>query len=249
MVILYLCFASVAVLAGAGIATFFQEREWEFRLIFGFTAGAVLGFVLMFMIHLFMEVGYVAIIVLWGGFLLIWLLEKLTNRMGKHLANQASGKQKNIWGVNLTLIGLSIHSIGDGFNLSVAAGERALGIPLALAILLHRLPIATIIASALRQNYGFTNIVLRLMPLIIAPFIGAYMGEQLLHGIFLDLTEYLAAFAAGTLLHVVMDGFRSSPTISTDKISYSPKIAFVIGLIITICAIHFIPGVEHEHVH
>ncbi len=256
MLLLYLVIASVTVLIGAGIALVFWHKQAEFRLIFGFTAGAVLGFVLMFMYRLvqpFREDGSLAIlvpiIVMWGGFLLIWLLEHLTHRMQVRLGDQVKVKKKQHWGVDLTIIGLSIHSIVDGFNLSIAAGKPKEGIALALGILLHRLPVATVITTALRQVYGFGQTALWLTPLLIAPFIGAFIGERLLHSIFKDLADYLFAFALGTLLHVVMDGLRGGHEPSAEKISTATKIAFVVGLIVTLCVMYFIPGLEHEHVH
>ncbi|MDE0634306.1 MAG: hypothetical protein OXI43_00445 [Candidatus Poribacteria bacterium] len=248
MLLLYLVIASVTVLIGAGIALVFWGKQAEFRLIFGFTAGAVLGFVLMLMVHLFTEVGYLTIVVMWGGFLLIWLLENLTHRMQERVENHAGTKRKH-WGVNLTVIGLSIHSVMDGVNLSIAAEERTVGVALALIVLLHRLPVATVITTALRQVYGFGQTALWLTPLIITPFIGAFIGERLLHSIFKDLADYLFAFALGTLLHVVMDGLRGGHEPSAEKISPATKIAFVVGLIVTLCAMYFIPGLEHEHVH
>ena len=249
MLILYLAIASVTVLFGAGIAMVFREKQAKFHLIFGLTAGAVLGFVLMLMVHLFTEVGYPTILVMWGGFLLIWLLEHFTHRMQQRIGNRVEIKKKQHWGANLTIIGLSIHSVADGFNLSIAAEEETVGIALALGVLLHRFPVATVITAALRRDYGVGQTLYRLIPLIVAPFIGAFMGERLLHGIFMELTEYLTAFAAGTLLHVVMEGLRGGYTPSEEKISSATKIAFVVGLILTICAMSFFPGFEHEHVH
>lgn len=249
MLILYLAIASLTVLFGAVIASVFREKQAQFRLIFGFTAGAVLGFVLMLMVHLFTEVGYLTVIVMWGGFLLIWLLENLTHRMQAHISNQAEAKKKNVWGVNLTVIGLSIHSVMDGVNLSIAAEEGSVGIALALIVILHRLPVATVITTALRQSYEFGKTTLWLAPLIIAPFVGAFIGESLLHGPFKDLADYLFAFALGTLLHVVIDGLRGGYTLSDEQVGSSMKVAFVVGLILTLCVMYFFPGFEHEHVH
>lgn len=249
MLLFYLFIASVTFLFGAGIALFFREKHSEFTLIFGFTAGAVLGIVLWLMVHLFTEVGYPTIIVMWGGFILIWLLEKLTHRMRDRLGTDSTESKQNIWAVSIAVIGLSIHSVADGFNLSIAAEEKTFGIALALGVLLHRLPVATVITAALRRNYNILYTCLWIMPLIVAPFIGAFMGEHLLHGIFKELTEYLTAFAAGTLLHVVMDGFSGRHEPSKEKVGNAAKITFAVGLIITICAMYFIPGFEHDHVH
>ena len=255
MLVFYLTISSVTVLFGAGLAIVFREKQTEFRLIFGFTAGAVFGFVLMLMVHLvweendLMKVNYLMILVMSVGFLLIWMLEYLTHRIRARFGNQTEVHKKNVWGVNLTLIGLSIHAIVDGFNLSTAAKDPTDGIVLALGVLLHRLPVATVITTALRHNYGVGRTLLHLIPLIMAPFVGAFMGESLQQGVFMELTEYLTAFAVGTLLHVVMDGLRGGCTPSEEKISSSTKIAFVIGLILTLCAMSFIPGLEHEHAH
>ena len=249
MLISYLVIASVIVLLGAGIAIVFREKQAEFRLIFGFTAGAVLGLVLMLMVHLFMKVGYPTILVMWGGFLLIWLLEHLTYRMHARFGTHAEGKKRHVWGVNLTIIGLSIHSVMDGVSLSIAAEKQTEGIALALGILLHRFLVVPVITAGLRLNYGFGQTALWLIPFIIAPFVGAFMGERLLHSIFPDLADYLFAFALGTLLHVVMDGLRGGHASSEEKISNSTKIAVVVGLILTICAMYFFQVFEHEHVH
>ena len=255
MLVFYLAISSVTVLLGAGLAIVFREKQTEFRLIFGFTAGAVFGFVLMLMVHLvweendLMKVNYLMILVMGVGFLLIWMLENLTHRIRARFGNQTEVHKKNVWGVNLTLIGLSIHAIVDGFNLSTAAKDPTDGIVLALGVLLHRLPVATVITTALRHNYGVGRTLLHLIPLIMAPFVGAFMGESLQQGVFMELTEYLTAFAVGTLLHVVMDGLRGGCVPSEEKISSSTKITFVIGLILTLCAMFFIPGLEHEHAH
>lgn len=249
MLVLYLLIASVTVLFGSGIAIIFQEKPVQFRIIFGFTAGAVLGFVLYLMVHLFTEVGYPTVLVMWGGFLLIWLIEYLTHRLRKHIREIDETSKQNIWGVNITLIGLSIHSVADGFNLSVAAKEGPFGIALALGVLLHRLPVATVITTALHRVYGIGYTALWLAPFIIAPFVGAFMGERLLHGVFEELVDYFLAFAAGTLLHVVMDGLRGGCVVSEERMSNSTKIAFVVGFIITLCAFYFIPDLAHEHAH
>lgn len=249
MLLLYSVIASVTVLFGAALAVFYRDKQNEFRIIFGFTAGAVLGSVLMLMVHLFTKVGYPTIIVMWGGFLFIWLLGKLTHRLHARFGNQTDSKKSSIWGANITIIGLSIHSVMDGVSLSIAAEKQTVGIALAVGVLLHRLPVATVITTALRREYGIAQTMLWLIPLIITPYIGAFMGESLLHGAFENITDYLFAFALGSLLHVVVDGLKGGCVPSEEKMSNSTKIAFVTGVIITLCVMYFIPELGHEHVH
>jgi len=255
MLIFYLIVATVTVLLGATIAIYYNDKQVEFQIIFGFTAGIVLGFVLLLIYHLALKelhpikIDYLTILLVWCGFLLIWLLEFITQRIQERIENQEESKKSINWGVHISLIGLSIHAIVDGFNLSVAAKDHEDGIILALGVLLHRLPVATVLTAALRTRYGISHTLMQLSPLMIAPIVGAILGERLQQGIFIEFTDYLTAFAAGTLIHVVMDGLRGGCIPSDGKMSNSTKISFVIGLILTLCTLFFIPGLGHEHAH
>ena len=245
MLILYLAIAVLMVPLGAGIAFVSQVQQKHFGNIFGLTAGAVLGVVLVMMMHLYTEVGYVTILVMWGGFFLISVVERLTTHRRDETERNANSK----WGINLTVLGLSVHSLADGLNLVIAAREEILGGALASAILIHRLPVGTLITVALLRNQTFTKSLVRLTPLIVGPVFGVLLGEQLFRGAFKDLTDYLAAFAVGTLLHVVMDGFRGHYTTESAGLSRIAKALFAIGFVLTFCAIYFLQGFEGGHVH
>lgn len=246
MLIFYLAIAVVTVLLGAGIAFVSQIQQKHFGNIFGLTAGAVLGVVLVMMIHLYTEVGYVTILVMWGGFLLISVIEHLTTHRRDETESNAE-KKKFGWGVNLTVFGLSIHSLTDGLALVIAAREEGLGGALAFGVLIHRLPVGTLMAVALLRDHTFVKVLARLTPLIIGPVVGAILGEQLLRGAFAELTEYLTAFAVGTLLHVVMDGFRGKYTVEKNGLSRFAKVLFVIGFALTFCTLQYL--LEGKHVH
>ncbi len=248
MLTLYLAIAVVTIPLGAGIAFVSKVQPKHFGNIFGLTAGAVLGIVLVMMMHLYTEVGYATILVMWVGFLLISGVEYLT--MHRHDENERHiDNREHRWSVNLTVLGLSIHSLADGFNLVIAAREDGLGIALAFGILFHRLPVGTLIAVALLRDQAFVKALARLTPLIIGPVIGAIIGEQLLRGVFAELTDYVTAFAVGTLLHVVMDGFRGKYTLQKANLNRLAKVLFVIGFVLTFCAVYFFQGFEGKHVH
>lgn len=248
MLTLYLAIAVVTIPLGAGIAFVSKVQPKHFGNIFGLTAGAVLGIVLVMMMHLHTEVGYATILVMWVGFLLISGVEYLT--MHRHDENERHiDNREHRWSVNLTVLGLSIHSLADGFNLVIAAREDGLGIALAFGILFHRLPVGTLIAVALLRDQAFVKALARLTPLIIGPVIGAIIGEQLLRGVFAELTDYVTAFAVGTLLHVVMDGFRGKYTLQKANLNRLAKVLFVIGFVLTFCAVYFFQGFEGKHVH
>ena len=166
-----------------------------------------------------------------SGFLLVFLIDRLT-----HSHAETTVKHR-LWVANLTLIGLSIHALADGFNLVVAVKEPELGTGLAVAILAHRLPVAIALTFAFLRNGSFLSALGRLTPLMIAPLIGAFIGEKLLSGPFGEFTEYLTAFAAGTLLHVLIDDFRIPHTPSpTRSARMTVGIGFVMGLAVVLLA-------------
>ena len=248
MLTFYLAIAVATVPLGAGIAFVSQGQQKHFGHIFGLTAGAVLGIVLIMMMHLFTEAGYITIFVMWGGFFLISAVEHLTTHRRGDTERHTNSTDKR-WGINLTVLGLSLHSLTDGLNLVIAAREEMLGGALAFGILIHRLPVGTLITVALLRNQTFSKILIRLTPLILGPVIGAALGDQLLRGAFGELTKYLTAFAVGTLLHVVMDGFRGNYTVEKTGLSRFAKVLFVIGFVLTFCVIYFFQGFEGEHLH
>ena len=245
MLIFYLAIAVVSVPLGAGIAFISQIQQKHFSNIFGIIAGSVLGVVLVMMLHLYTEFGYLAILVMWGGFFLISAIEYLTT----HRRDEDEQQTDSRWGINLTVLGLSLHSLADGFNLVIAAREELLGGALAFGILIHRLPVGTLITVALLRNQRFAKVLVQLSPLIFGPVVGALLGEQLLQGPFGALIHYLTAFAAGTLLHVVMDGFRGKYTAESADLNRSARVLFVIGFVLTFCAIYFFQGFEGGHAH
>lgn len=249
MLTFYLAIAVATVPLGAGIAFVSRGRQKHFGHIFGLTAGVVLGIVLIMMMHLFDEVGYIAILVMWGGFFLISTVEHLTTHRRGDTERHTNDTDKR-WGINLTVLGLSLHSLTDGLNLVIAAREEMLGGALAFGILIHRLPVGTLIAVALLRNQPFSRVLIRLTPLILGPVIGAALGEQLLRGAFGELTKYLTAFAVGTLLHVVLDGFRGNYTAErTGNLSRFAKVLFIVGFVLTFCVISFFQEFEGEHLH
>lgn len=249
MLIIYLALAVLAVPVGAIVAFVSWEKRNYFGIIFGFTAGVVLSIVLMLMVDLYNEFGISTVAVMWFGFLLIFLVEWLTPRFRESIGKKHHQKTERVWVVNVTLIGLAIHSMADGFYLALAAQEKTVGSELALAVLIHRLPVAIVMALAFLRHYPLSRTLIRLTPLMLGPLVGVLIGKPLLQGTFNELTEYLTAFAAGTLLHVVMDGFRGTHVSSSEKLGNGAKLAFIIGFILTCCIIYFFPNFNLPHAH
>lgn len=241
MLIFYLALVVVMIPLGTGIAFVLRGQQTYFGHIFGLTAGAVLGVVLIMMMHLYTEVGYLTILVMWGGFFLISIVERLTT----HQVGDTNTKNKG-WGINLTLLGLSLHSLADGFNLVIATREEVLGGALAFGTIIHRLPVGTFVSVILLRGHTLANTLIRLIPLMFGPVIGVVLGEQLLRGPFLEVTDYLTAFAVGTLLHVVMDGVRGNYVAENTCLTRFAKVLFVVGFVVAFCALYFSESGHHH---
>ena len=226
MLIICLIIAVLSVFIGALIAFYtLRSDPVIFAILTGFTASTVVGFVGFFLIpHLYRDLGWVSIVIMAAGFVPIFLIERISHH------NPRFPIQNHRWVADLTVIGLSVHALADGFNLAIASQHEELGIGLAIVILVHHLPIAfvltlvflgdnTLIATIGRGlpfgsrlhmslRLAFMSTVGRLLPLSIAPVIGAVIGERILTGGFGHFIEYLTAFAAGTLLNVVIECFH-----------------------------------------
>ncbi|MYE90384.1 hypothetical protein F4X33_15455 [Candidatus Poribacteria bacterium] len=226
MLIIYLTIAVLSVFIGAVIAFYtLRSDPIIFAILTGFTASTVVGFIGFFFIpHLYGDLGWVSLVVMAGGFLPIFLIERISHH------NPQFPIQNHRWVADVTVIGLTIHALTDGFNLAIASRSELLGPGLAVVVLVHRLPVAFVLTLAFlsdnsliatigrRLSLGsrlqfslrlaFIATVGRLLPLSVAPVVGAFIGERILTGGFGEFTEYLTAFAAGTLLNVVIENFH-----------------------------------------
>ena len=226
MLIIYLTIAVLSVFIGAVIAFYtLRANPVIFAILTGFTASTVVGLIGFFLIpHLYEDLGWVSLLVMAAGFLPIFLIERISHH------NPRFPLQNHRWVADLTLIGLSIHALADGFNLAIASRNETIGTELAVVILVHRLPVAFVLTLAFLSDntliatigrglpfgsrlhfslrLAFIATVGRLLPLSIAPVVGAFIGERILTGGFGQFIDYLTAFAAGTLLNVVIEIFH-----------------------------------------
>ena len=208
MLIIYLIIAVLSVFIGAVIAFYtLRSNPVIFAVLTGFTASTAVGFVVFFLIpHLYRDLGWVSLVIMAAGFVPIFLIERISHH------NPRFPIQNHRWVADLTVVGLSIHALTDGFNLAIASQHEELGIGLAIVILVHRLPIAfvltlaflgdnTFIATIGRDlpfgsrlhfslRLAFISTIGRLLPLSIAPVIGAVIGERILTGGFGHFIEY-----------------------------------------------------------
>ena len=121
MLITYLTIAVLSVFVGAVIAFYtLRSNPIIFSILTGFTTSTVVGLVGFYLIpHLYRDLGWVSLLVMAAGFLPIFLIEQLSHR------NPRFPMQNHRWVADLTVIGLSIHALTDGFNLAIASKNEA----------------------------------------------------------------------------------------------------------------------------
>jgi zinc and cadmium transporter len=116
-------------------------------------------------------------------------------------------------------VGLSLHTLVDGFALGAASSESALGLFVFLAILAHKVPSSFSLSSILRSE-GYTRGRAMLMNAAFATMvpIGAAVYVLLRETVQTEtFTAYALAASAGTFLHlslsdILPDLYRRSPS-------------------------------------
>lgn len=146
-----------------------------------------------------------------GGWVLLALLAGL---FGPSLAErllQRAARQTHLLTLLLGSAGLVLHALVDGTALQQR--DDASG-ALALAIILHRLPVGLAVWWLLRPSFGIRVAIGMIVAMGVATVIGSLLGgdagaldhhaaEHAAHG--LDAFALLQAFVAGSILHVVFN--------------------------------------------
>lgn len=119
----------------------------------------------------------------------------------------------------VALVGDSLHDHGhehadDGLTM------------LALAVLLHRLPYSLAIWVVGRERFGTAQALLLLGALGAGTIVGAFGGGVLLDGASSQVLSLVQAFAAGAVLHVLLD----APAFDVDRSPRSSAVGVLVGL-------------------
>jgi len=166
----------------------------------GFVMVAISGLVLVHIIpHSITAAGTVAVILALVGFLGPGLLERVLHKVAR---------ETHIVTLVLALVGLMVHALVDGVALGTGS-EHEHGSVLAIAVALHRLPVAITIWWLLRPSVGAATAIATLVGLAIATLVGYGLADTLHTALHAKWLWMFQAFVAGSLLHVVVH--RPSP--------------------------------------
>jgi zinc transporter ZupT len=197
----------------------------------GFVLVAVVGLVISHILpEAFESAGWWSILAASAGLLLPLTVEKL-----RALSHNASH------GVVLGVAGLALllHASVDGVGLAAAEGSSAL----ALAVVLHRLPVGLAVWWLVCPQFGRRWAALVLAALGVATVSG--YGMQIAfapsEGIALHLVQ---AFVAGSLLHVLLHQAVGFHDHADETVGW--RVSGTLGAVAGFALVLFLPGVHHE---
>jgi len=216
---------TVAILAGAlaGGAIPLVGKMTRSDGLLAFSAGVMLGAAFFHMLPEAVEVaGNRALPFVAVGFLVLFLLERFVlvhacaepgpeaeeeaARAGHghpHVHGDGTGCEAHTMGL-AAFVGLSLHTLVDGFGLGAASGSAELGLLVFLAILAHKIPNAFSLSAILRHE-GYSRGKALLMNAAFALMVPLGAGLYLLVSglVHADtFTGYALAASAGTFLHL-----------------------------------------------
>jgi zinc and cadmium transporter len=216
---------TVAILAGAlaGGALPLVGRMSRSDLLLAFSAGVMLGAAFFHMLPEAVEgVGTAAAPFVAVGFLVLFLLERFVlvhacaepgpepqevaaraGHVHAHVHGDGTGCEAHTLGM-AAFVGLSLHTLVDGFGLGAASGKAELGLLVFLAILAHKIPNAFSLSAILRHE-GYSRGKALAMNAAFALMVPLGAGIYLLVQDLVQaetFTSYALAASAGTFLHL-----------------------------------------------
>jgi zinc and cadmium transporter len=177
-------------------------RTWDrraVRLLLAFGTGVFLGAVFLHMIpeaavHLGARLGPAVL----AGFLLIYLLERFVM---VHPCEE-EGCDFHRMGI-AAFVGITLHSLIDGFALGAGLSIASLSVAVTLAIVLHKLPASLALSGILLHcDYPRSRIVLMMLFFSISTPLGAVFSFGVLPELTGEALHYAIAFSAGTFLAI-----------------------------------------------
>ncbi len=192
---------AVIVLAAAG-GLLPLLREWDrrtLRLLLAFGTGVLLGASFCHMIpEAVGELGGRVGMAVLAGFLAIYVLERfvmLHPCEEEHCAFHHMGMA--------AFLGISVHALIDGFALGAGLSVPSLGLPVTLAILLHKLPASVSLTGILLHcRYPRRRIAIMAILFSLATPVGALVSWMFLTDLTGEALHYAVAFSAGTFLAI-----------------------------------------------
>ena len=190
-----LVIAVLALLVGPFLAKLFERKPGVNRFLDGFILVTIGGIAV---IHLLPE----AVVHIGGWALLMVVLGALLPFFAERaFHNYERATHGGV--LVLALSGIFIHTLLDGIAVSSASATSATGQALALAVILHRLPVGLLIWWALKPLTGVRTIIGVLALMCLGTIAGFTLGEIELPFAHSAGLSYFQSLVTGSLLHVL----------------------------------------------
>lgn len=198
--LLYCGLMFVATIAGGALTLFRQWSDDWLHLFLSFGAGVFLGAVF---IHLLPEVmgsgdRSTAGLMILIGYLLIFFIERIL------LIREGGKSGHGHLVVSMTvLIGLSVHSVMDGFGLAMVMHDQHVAKLLLTTILAHKVPAAfSLVSLMVLAKQSRTNIVISLIVFAATAPVGALVLGPILEAGQVGGATYFTGLVTGSFLYV-----------------------------------------------
>jgi zinc transporter ZupT len=198
----YLIAAALAPILGPVLYRLLHDHPRAVRFVDGAVYVAVPVLVAWQVLPHAIEDRSIAMIVALGaGFLVPAIIEQ---------ASHAFADQTDNLAIVVGLSGLVLHALLEGAAL--VPNASSIETPLALAVILHRIPVGLIIWWLIRPRFGRPLAAVGVGSLVLATVAGYGLGAELLAGETGTALELYQAFVSGSLVHVVFHQGRHDHT-------------------------------------
>lgn len=154
------------------------------------------------------------------------------------------GRQSQVVALPLALLAIALHALLDGVAIaSDQAGVAAGSSELALAVVLHRVPVGLGIWWLVRPLYGLRAAAGMLLGIALFSTLGFLFGDALLAAAPQGAIALVQALLAGSLLHVIL---RHPPTATGDEPAGRWRLASALG---GLAAVALVIGMGRLHLH
>ena len=190
-----LIIAVAALLVGPLLVRIFEKQPGVNRFLDGFILVSIGGIAVTHLLpEAVVEIGGMALLMVVLGALLPYLAERAFHSYERVTHNSV---------LILALSGILVHTLLDGMALSMSSTGHGAGKALAIAVILHRLPVGLLIWWALKPFTSVKTIISVLGLMSLSTIAGFSLGGTEITFIHGAGISYFQALVTGSLLHVL----------------------------------------------
>ena len=188
--------------AGPWLHVWLRSNAWMLRVLDGLVTVGVGGLVLVHVLPPSIASGGLwSLFFVLAGVSLPTLIERFQH--GRHEGAHTTASL-------LAGFALAIHALTDGLGLSLADTRESL--PIAVAVVLHRLPVGLAIWMVFRRTQGTRAAYYVLVLCVLGTLVGFFSGGSLMGLLQSQGFAWVQAFVAGSLLHVIFHAHEHDHT-------------------------------------